>query len=50
MENQMIEVLDYVNEGVCVIIIDDLIDKYVFVEKFFKKYGRFVFFDDEVLR
>lgn len=46
----MMEVLDYVNEGVCVIIIDDVIDKYVVVEKFFKKYGRFVFFDDEVLR
>lgn len=50
MESQTIEASDYANEGACATTTDDLIDKHVFAEKPFKKYGRFVSFDDEAPR
>lgn len=50
MESQTIEASDYANEGACATTTDDLIDKHVVTEKPFKKYGRFVSFDDEAPR
>lgn len=44
------EASDYANEGACASTTDDLIDKQVVAEKSFKKYGRFVSFDDETPR
>lgn len=50
MESQTIEASDYAIEGACATTTDDLIDKHVVAEKPFKKYGRFVSFDDEAPR
>lgn len=50
MDSQAMEASDYANEGACASTNDDLIDKQVVAEKSFKKYGRFVSFDDETPR